>query len=290
MFLEQLVNGLAMGSIYALITLGFTMVYGVIRLVNFAHGDVYMFAVMACVSLLASAHLPLWMTLLLAPVIAGALGVALAWSTYRHLLNAPRINMLLAAVGVAIALENLAIRLWGPQTQPFPSLWEGRAIVLGTTQISYLQIFMLVLSYGIMLALNLLVKKTKIGIAMRASAEDMTTARLMGAPVMQVVYATFAIGGVMGGVAGIQFAMYYNAAYPMMGFVPTLKAFSAAVLGGIGSIPGAMLGGLVLGLAEALGAAYISSGYRDAIAFAILILILLVRPSGVLGRSTVEKV
>jgi len=290
MFVEQLTNGLALGSIYALTAIGFTMVYGIICLINFAHGDIYMLGAFFALTGLTLLKLPLLPAFLLGMAGAAVVGVLLSRLAYRPLFSAPRINLFLAAIGAAILFENFAMLVWGPQTNAFPPVINNSIYMLGSFKFTTLQLIIFATTVVFMIALTFLVQKTKIGIAMRCTAQDMDAARLMGINTDRMVYMTFAIGSSLGAAAGILVGMYYNAVFPMMGFMPGLKAFVAAVLGGIGSIPGAMIGGLVLGVSESLGAAYISSGFRDGIAFIILILILLVKPSGILGKSQQEKV
>lgn len=290
MFAEQLSNGLALGSIYALTAIGFTMVYGIICLINFAHGDIYMIGAFIALTCLTLLKLPLALSFIIGMIGAAAVGVTMARFAYKPLFEANRINIFLAAIGASILLENFAMLVWGPQTNAFPDLIPNHEFHVLGLQFTTLQIIILITAAVLMVGLTLLVQKTKLGVAMRCTAQDMDTARLMGINTDRMVYSTFALGSSLGAAAGVLVGMYYQAVFPMMGFMPGLKAFVAAVLGGIGSIPGAMLGGLVLGISESLGAAYISSGFRDGIAFIILILILLVKPSGILGKRTQEKV
>lgn len=290
MFLEQLSNGLALGSIYALTAIGFTMVYGIISLINFAHGDIYMLGAFLALTAVSVFHLSLVPAFLIGMFGAGLFGVFLARLAYKPLFDAPRINLFLSAIGASIFLENFAMLAWGPQTNSFPELISNTVYRWAGLQVSTLQGIILGTSVLLAIVLSYIVNKTSVGRAMRCTAEDMDTARLMGVNSDRVVYLTFALGSGLGSAAGILVGMYYQAVFPMMGFMPGLKAFVAAVLGGIGSIPGAMLGGVILGLSEVFGAAYVSSGYRDGIAFIILIAILLLRPSGLLGRPHQEKV
>jgi len=290
MFAEQLSNGLALGSIYALTAIGFTMVYGIISLINFAHGDIYMVGAFIALSALTLLKLPLILAFIIGMLGAAAVGIFIARFAYRPLFESNRINIFLAAIGASILLENFAMLVWGPQTNSFPTVVTNVSYNVLGLKFTNLQLIILITAAILMVALTILVQKTKLGVAMRCTAQDMDTARLMGINTDRMVYSTFALGSILGAAAGVLVGMYYQAVYPMMGFMPGLKAFVAAVLGGIGSIPGAMLGGLVLGLSESLGAAYISSGFRDGIAFIILILILLIKPSGILGKSSQEKV
>lgn len=290
MFMEQVSNGLALGSIYALTAIGFTMVYGIISLINFAHGDIYMMGAFFALTGLALFKLPLVIAFLFGMAGASLVGLMLARFAYRPVFNAPRINLFLCAIGAAIFLENFAMLVWGPETQSFPQVINNQVYRAAGFTLSTLQLIILGTGIVLMAVLTYIVQYTKLGRAMRCTAQDMNTAKLMGINTNRVVYFTFALGSSLGAAAGILVGMYYKAVFPMMGFVPGLKAFVAAVIGGIGSIPGAMLGGIIMGLAESLGAAYISSGYRDAIAFIILIFILLVKPAGLLGKSVREKV
>lgn len=290
MFLEQLSNGLAIGSIYALTAIGFTMVYGIIRLINFAHGDVYMIGAFLTLLGVTTLNMPVLLAVLFGMVGSAAVGVIIAKFAYSPVFKAPRINLFLSAIGMAIFLENFAMLLWGPETQSFPEVINNTVYKFLGLRISKLQIIIFVTTIVLVTLLNYIVKHTRMGRAMRCTSQDMDAARLMGINTNKIVYLTFAIGSTLGATAGALVGMYYKAVFPMMGFVPGLKAFISAVIGGIGSIPGAMIGGLVMGVAESLGAAYISSGYRDAIAFIILIIILLVKPSGLLGKTVKEKV
>lgn len=290
MFMEQLSNGLALGSIYALTAIGFTMVYGIIKLINFAHGDVYMIGAFFALTGLNALHLPLPLAFLFGMVCASAVGIAISKFAYSPLFKAPKINLLLCAIGAAIFLENFTMLVWGPETQSYPVLIENNIYSLAGFKMSTLQLIILTVAILLSISLTYIVKYTKFGRAMRCTAQDMDAAKLMGINTNVVIYFTFALGSALGSAAGILVGMYYKVAYPMMGFVAGLKAFIAAVIGGIGSIAGAMIGGIIMGVTESLGAAYISSGYRDAIAFAILILILLIKPSGIFGKTAREKV
>lgn len=290
MFLEQLSNGLAIGSIYALTAIGFTMVYGIIRLINFAHGDVYMIGAFLTLLGVTTLNMPIVLAVLFGMVGSALIGVIIAKFAYSPVFKAPRINLFLSAIGVAIFLENFAMLLWGPETQSFPEVINNTVYKFLGLRISKLQIIIFVTTIVLVTLLNYIVKHTRMGRAMRCTSQDMDAARLMGINTNRIVYLTFAIGSALGATAGALVGMYYKAVFPMMGFVPGLKAFISAVIGGIGSIPGAMIGGLIMGVAESLGAAYISSGSRDAIAFIILIVILLVKPSGILGKTVKEKV
>ncbi|MCK9445020.1 MAG: branched-chain amino acid ABC transporter permease [Tissierellaceae bacterium] len=290
MFMEQLSNGIALGSIYALTAIGFTMVYGIIRLINFAHGDLYMIGAFLTYTGLTLFNMPIVPSFLFGMVGAAAFGIAIAKFAYSPVFKAPRINLFLSAIGIAIFLENFAMLIWGPETQSFPSVINNKVYSFIGIRISSLQLIILGSTIVLVGILTYVVQYTKLGRAMRCVSQDMDVSKLMGINTDRIVYLTFALGSGLGAAAGTLVGMYYKAVYPMMGFVPGLKAFIAAVIGGIGSIPGAMLGGLIMGISESLGAAYISSGYRDAIAFIILIIILLLKPEGLLGKGIKEKI
>lgn len=290
MFMEHLSNGIALGSIYALTAIGYTMVYGIIRLINFAHGDVYMIGAFLALTALTLFNLPIIPAFIIGMAGAALLGVIISKFAYSPVFKAPRINLFLSAVGVGMFLENFAMLIWGPETQSFPTIIENKVHSFLGLRISSLQIIIIVTTIVLVAILTYVVNKTRVGRAMRCVSQDMDASRLMGINTNRIVFFTFALGSSLGAAAGILVGMYYKAVYPMMGFVPGLKAFISAVIGGIGSIPGAMIGGLIMGVSESLGAAYISSGYRDAIAFIILIVILLVKPEGLLGKGIKEKI
>lgn len=288
--LQQVVNGLTLGSTYALIALGYTMVYGVLRLINFAHGEVYMIG--AFTGLMASQipGLPFPAALLIAMAGAAVVGVAIERIAYRPLRKAPRLAALISAIGMSIFLRNLTLVVMGPQTRAFPVPFEVRHFSIGRLRINSFDVLILVTSVGLMIGLHFLVQKAKIGKAMRATAQDMETASLMGIDVNRVIAFTFAVGSALAAAAGVLIGMNFNAVEPSMGMMPGLKGFVAAVLGGVGSIPGAMIGGILLGMAEVMGVALLRSEWRDAIAFGILALVLLIKPSGIFGGNLQEKV
>ena len=262
-FVQQLINGVSLGSIYALIALGYTMIYGILKLINFAHGDVYMLGAYIgffCTSMLKLSFLP---SILVAMAGTALAGMIIERVAYRPMRNAPRIAILITAIGVSFFLENAMILFASPQPRS--------AIVL-------------------MIALTYIVNYTKIGKAMRAVSFDADAARLMGINIDFVISMTFALGSALAGAGGVLVGIYYNSIEPLMGMVPGIKAFVAAVLGGIGIIPGAMMGGIILGVVEALVSGFLSSTFRDAAAFAILIIILLYKPQGLLGKNVREKV
>ncbi|MDI3509045.1 MAG: branched-chain amino acid transport system permease protein [Clostridiales bacterium] len=290
--LQQLLNGISLGSIYALLALGYTMVYGIINLINFAHGDVYMIG--AYIGFIATALLGLGFipALLLSMAISALLGMAIEKVAYRPLRNSSRIALLITAIGMSLLLEYTTMYIAGPDTRSFPTVLTNRqySFMSGQVNISSMQLYILVISIMLMILLQFIVQRTKIGKAMRAVSMDKDAAQLMGINVDNTISATFAIGSALAGAAGILVGIYYNSIDPLMGITPGLKAFIAAVFGGIGSIPGAMVGGLLLGMIETLVSGYLNSNYRDAVAFVILIIILLIKPSGLLGKNTGEKV
>ena len=297
-FLQHVVNGLSLGAIYALIALGYTMVYGVLKLINFAHGDVFMLGGM--LGFYASAK---WSHEARDPTFAGAIaigvvvmalcgliGFAIERIAYRPLRGAPRINSLITAIGVSFFLEYGGQVVFGPTPNYFGILPRREALTLGGLSIGYVDLVTFGVSVVLMVVLQRVVFHSRIGMAMRAVSWNPQNAALMGINVDFIISFTFVLGSVLAAAAGLLYASKYPSVHPLMGLMPGLKAFVAAVLGGIGSVPGAMLGGLLLGLAEQLVAGYWSSSWRDAVAFALLILILLVKPSGLLGRSDAEKV
>ena len=305
-FLQQLINGLVLGSVYALVALGYTMVYGILELINFAHGEVTMIGAMVALTVigaLVGAHVDLpGIVIVLVGVLAAIpacmlLGFTIERVAYRPLRNAPRLAPLITAIGVSILLQNLAMIIWGRQYISFPPILPRTTYHLGGATISVLQIFILVLSLVIMAALVALVQKTKLGRAMRATAQAPQVAGLMGVNINSIISLTFIIGSALAAVAGVMVSAYYGVAHYYMGFLLGLKAFTAAVLGGIGNLAGAMLGGLLLGVIESMGAGYIGditggfmgSNYQDVFAFFVLILVLVLRPSGLLGERVGER-
>jgi branched-chain amino acid transport system permease protein len=296
--LQQLVNGVAWGAIYALIALGYTMVYGVLRLINFAHGEVYMIGAMTgfyTAHALGVAERPsglgLAATLLAAMTACAALGATIERVAYRPLRRAPRLAPLITAIGVSLLLQNAGQLVFGADPKFFPPLLAGgEALRVGSLAVSSIQLAVLATALALMAGLELVVMRTRVGRAMRAVAQDADAAALMGVPVDRIIQLTFVLGSALAGAAGILVGLSNPKIDPLMGLLPGLKAFVAAVLGGIGSIPGAMAGGLLLGVVETLVAGYLSSTYRDAIAFVILIAILLYRPTGLFGTTQPEKV
>lgn len=288
--LQQLINGISLGSIYALIALGYTMVYGIIKLINFAHGDIYM--VGAYIGFFATAVYKMTFVpaLLLAMVIAGLAGMIIERLAYRPLRHAPKIAVLITAIGVSLFLEYTGMLLVSPQPRTFPAIFPSESYSFAGLVVNNQQLIILVVSVLLMVILTYVVNHTKVGKAMRAVSYDTDTARLMGIDADRIISFTFGIGSALAAAAGVLVGVYYNSIDPLMGIMPGLKAFVAAVLGGIGIIPGAMLGGVILGVIEALVSGFISSTFRDAAAFGILIIILLFKPSGLLGKNVREKV
>lgn len=289
-WVQQLVNGISLGSIYALIALGYTMVYGIIKLINFAHGDVFMIGAFIGFYAISGWGLGFFPALLLAMVVCAIFGVLIERIAYKRLRNATRIAALITAIGVSLLIEYSVIYFRGAQPEAYPDVLSKGTFNLFGAQISIQSIMILSVSIALMLILQFIVHKTKIGKAMRAVSHDVEAARLMGINVDNTISATFAIGSALAGAAGVIFGVYYTKIDPLMGVIPGVKAFVAAVLGGIGIIPGAMAGGMVLGIVESIVSALGFSLWRDAAAFVILILILIFRPSGIFGKNTREKV
>lgn len=289
-FLQQLINGLSLGSIYALVGLGYTMVYGIIKLINFAHGDIYMVGAYVGFICATTFQLSFFPTLVSVMVICALLGMIIEKVAYKPLRNATRITALITAIGVSYLLQSIMQQVMGTAAKSFPSLLPKGNIVLFDLSINVQQIIILSTAIILMITLTIIVKHTKIGRAMRAVSMDKETAQLMGVNVDKTVSFTFAIGSALAGVAGLLVGSYYNTINPLMGLIPGLKAFISAVFGGIGIIPGAMLGGVSIGLIETFVSGYISTSYRDAVVYLVLIIILIVKPSGLLGKNEKEKV
>jgi branched-chain amino acid transport system permease protein len=302
-FFQELVNGITTGALYALVALGFSMVYGVLKLLNFAHGDLYMvgayigFFVIRWFGGAADVDIPVPLLLVIMFVLAaglvGGLGVAIERFAYRPLRNAPRIAPLITAIGISFFLENSALLLFGAQyriynTSDFISLNSG--IQIGSVTIDSVQIMVLVLGLLLMVGLRQLVNRTRLGKQMRAVAVDREAAEMLGINVNFTIAATFFIGSALAGVAGVMAGLLFNQVTSTIGFIAGLKAFTASVVGGIGSIPGAMLGGLLIGIAESMITGYVSSTYTNLIVFGVLIAVMLVRPSGLLGQAQLQKV
>lgn len=289
LFFSQLFNGLQVGSIYALVALGYSMVYGIILLLNFAHGDIIMVGAYTVFYMMTAFHLHPIVSGLLAIVASTLLGVLIEKVAYTPLRSAPRLSLLITAIGISFLLENGAQLLFGADTKSMDPILPGTVHFAGVT-VSYSAILTIVVSVIAMVVLTILVQKTKLGKAMRAVSEDMGAAQLMGISLNKTISFTFAVGSALAGIGSILYMCTYSQASPMMGSMLGLKAFVAAVLGGIGSLPGAMLGGLIIGLLEAFVSAAGLSVWKDGVVFAILIVVLLVRPTGILGRKVMEKV
>ncbi|MGI6406892.1 MAG: branched-chain amino acid ABC transporter permease [Syntrophaceticus sp.] len=287
---QQLINGITLGATYALIALGYTMVYGIIQLINFAHGEIYMIGAFTGLLMVVYFKVNFFLAIICAILICVPLAMLIERVAYRPLRGSTRLATLISALGVSLFLQTLMTLIMGPNAQGFPEIVKDTIYTVGSVKFSLVQIVILLISGIFMVALNLTVKYTKVGKAMRATSESYETANLMGININRIISFTFAIGAALAGAGGVLVGMYFNSIHPMMGVIVGLKCFCAAVLGGIGSIPGAMLGGLFLGVAEVMGVALGYGTYRDAIAFALLILVLLVKPTGIMGRPIQRKV
>ena len=289
-FLQQIVNGLSLGSTYALIALGYTMVYGIIKLINFAHGDIYMLGAYIGFAVITKLGLGFFPALIIAMVLCAIIGILTERIAYKPLRNSPRIALLITAIGVSFFMEYIMVYFVGANVRAFPDVIPKTQYYLGNVVINLQQIVILCTTIALMVLLQFIVHKTKIGKAMRAVSADRDAAELMGINVNRTISATFAIGSALAGAGGVMVGMFYNSINPLMGMLPGIKAFVAAVFGGIGIIPGAMIGGFGIGLIETLVSGYGSSMYKDAVVFAILILVLIFKPAGLLGKNTREKV
>jgi len=293
-FLAQVLNGLQLGFVYALIAVGYTMIYGILKLINFAHGDVFMVGAFLAYFGFTAWHLPWPVAILVAMAVCSLLGVGIERLAYRPLRvkGAPKIAALITAIGVSFFIEYFSSLdfVFGPDYRLVPRVLPDQRWQLGGIVVTNVQVLVLATVLVLVALLQYIVYRTKVGKAMRAVAQDADAARLMGIDVDRVIAFTFALGSALAAAAGALFAMAYPQVHPFMGIMPGLKAFTAAVLGGIGSIPGALLGSLIMGQVEVLTAAYVTTDFRDAIAFSILILVLLFRPSGLLGKTEPEKV
>lgn len=288
--LQQLVNGISLGSIYALIALGYTMVYGIINLINFAHGDIYMIGAyigFAATTFFCMGFIP---ALIVSMIMSAALGVVVEKVAYKPIRKSTRIAALITAISVSLFLEYGMMYFVKAETRTFPEVLPSKNIMMGNVIFNNKDIYIVMLTVVMMLALQYIIHKTKIGMAMRAASMDSEAAQLMGISVDNTISVTFALGSCLAGAAGVLVGVYYNSIDPLMGMMPGIKAFIAAVIGGIGIIPGAMFGGYLLGITETMVSAYGYSLYKDAVAFAILILMLLIKPKGLFGKNIREKV
>lgn len=296
--IQQLINGLFLGSIYALMALGYTMVYGIIKLINFAHGEIYMIGSFIGYFLILQFHqwaifsgaTGFFIAMILSMILSAIIGVVIEILAYRPLRGSTRISALITAIGVSYLLQNSMIYFFSPDTRPFPQAITRKLYTFFGISVSNIQLLILGVSVGLMILLQIIVKETKMGKAMRAVSVDPDAAQLMGINVNRTISFTFALGSALAAAGGMLIGLYYNSIDPMMGVAPGLKSFVAAVLGGIGIIPGAALGGFVIGFIETLASAIGLSDYKDALVYVILIVILIIRPAGILGKNIREKV
>ena len=289
-FLSYLMSGLGLGSVYAIIALGYTMVYGIAKMLNFAHGDIIMIGAYVSFFALTRFGLPVLAAVPAAMAVCTVLGVLIERMAYKPLRQAPSLSVLITAIGVSYFLQNAAQILWSSSTKVFPAVISNGALQLGELSISYLTLVTILTCVVVMVCLTLFINHTKTGSAMRACAEDKGAAMLMGINVNRIISLTFAIGSALAAIAAILLCASYPQVFPTLGSMPGIKAFTAAVFGGIGSIPGAFVGGLLLGIIEILSRAYISTQLSDAIVFGVLVVVLLIKPTGILGRKLSEKV
>lgn len=292
-FIQNLINGISLGSLYALIAIGYTLVYGILRLINFAHGEIFMIGSYVAFYILSAGILPWWAAFLLAAAITGLVGVIVEKAAYSPLRNSPRITVLISAIGVSFLFQNLGLLVFGarPKAFPIPEFLQG-IVNIGGISISVVSIVTPIVTAALLIVLTFIISKTKLGIAMRALSKDFEAATLMGVNINLIISMTFFIGSFLAAIGGMLFSSRYPQIVPHMGTMPGLKCFIAAVIGGIGSLPGAVLGGLMLGIGEIMLVAVFTSltGYRDAFSFILLIIILMVKPSGLMGEVHVEKV
>ena len=288
--IETLISGLSLGSIYALMALGYTMVYGIAKMLNFAHGDIIMVGAYAVVTSVLTLGMPPLVAILISIAVCALLGITVEFLAYRPLRQAPPLAVLITAIGVSYLLQNLALLIYGSEQKAFPVLFTIPSVELGGVYIDGITIATMAVTAIIMVGLSLFINRTRMGKAMRAVSEDMDAARLMGINVNSTISFTFAVGSALAGIGSVLYCCSYPQATPTMGSMLGLKAFVAAVLGGIGSIPGAMIGGIAIGLCECFVSAIGLSAWKDAVTFAILIIVLLVKPTGFLGRKVQEKV
>ncbi|MBQ5754982.1 MAG: branched-chain amino acid ABC transporter permease [Oscillospiraceae bacterium] len=290
-FLSYLISGISLGSVYAIIALGYTMVYGIAKMLNFAHGDVIMVGGYISFCAMSYLGLPSWLAVIMAMAVCTVLGIVIERLAYKPLRSAPSLAVLITAIGVSYFLQNSALLIWKAAPKVYPTIIEGSlSLFEGNLNVSYISLVTVAACLVIMVALTLFTSKSKMGKAMRACSEDKGAAQLMGINVNQTISVTFAIGSALAAIAGVLLCASYPTLQPTTGSMPGIKAFTAAVFGGIGSIPGAFLGGLLLGIIEALAKAYISTQLANTIVFAVLIVVLLVKPAGLLGKYVPEKV
>ena len=289
-FIGALISGLNLGSIYALIALGYTMVYGIAKMLNFAHGDIIMVGAYSVIVSAVTLKLPPIVAILIAVVVCAALGVTIEFLAYRPLRQSPPLAVLITAIGVSYLLQNLALLIFGPEQKSTPALFDLPSLTLGGVTVDGITLLTLGVTAAIMVGLTLFINLTRMGKAMRAVSEDRDAAELMGISVNKTITITFAIGSALAAVASLFFGATYTYIKPTTGSMPGIKAFTAAVFGGIGSIPGAMLGGILLGLIEQLSKVYISTLWSDAVVFGVLVLVLVFKPAGLLGKRVREKV
>ena len=288
--IQTLISGLSLGSIYALIALGYTMVYGIAKMLNFAHGDIIMVGAYTVITSVLTLNLPPAVAILVSILVCVVLGVTIEFLAYRPLRQAPPLSVLITAIGVSYLLQNLALLIFGSEQKATPTIFKLPTIELGGVYIDGITLITLVVTAIIMICLTLFIAKTRMGKAMRAVSEDKGAAELMGISVNRTITITFAIGSALAAVAALFYGMSYIYIRPTTGSMPGIKAFTAAVFGGIGSIPGAMLGGILMGVIEQLSKTYISTLWSDAIVFGVLVLVLVVKPTGLLGKKISEKV
>lgn len=292
LILQQLINGLSLGSIYALIALGYTMVYGIIQLINFAHGDVLMVGAYVGFAGMVLLHLDPFTSLLAAMIICAILGMLIERLAYKPLRHSTRIAVLITAIGMSLLIEYVMMYFAGAEARAYPAQtgWLGATYRFGGVSLSMIQIIIVVVSVVLMIVLQFIIKKTRIGKAMRAVSQDQDAAKLMGISVDNTISFTFALGSALAGAAGVLWGLYYTSITPLMGIMPGLKAFVAAVLGGIGLIPGALVGGYLVGFLETIVNSLGLSTFRDAAVFMVLIIVLIFKPAGILGKNVQEKV
>ncbi len=288
--IQTLISGLSLGSIYALIALGYTMVYGIAKMLNFAHGDIIMVGAYAVITAVFTMGLPPFVAILISIALCALLGIVIEFLAYRPLRQAQPLAVLITAIGVSYLLQNLALLIYGSEQKAFPTIVSLPTVHIGGVYIDGITLATLVVTAVIMVALSLFINKTRMGKAMRAVSEDKEAAELMGISVNRTITVTFAIGSALAGIAAVFYGAAYTYIRPTTGAMPGIKAFTAAVFGGIGSIPGAMLGGILLGVIEQLSKTYISTLWADAIVFGVLVVVLVVKPTGLLGKKISEKV